>query len=118
MVKAVDLKGHTPGHSGYLIGSGSDTLVGADGVDTASRRANYQNTIEKVEESGALVYPIKYDTENDQQGSSHPSASPWPWPTPHPPNRRRWPFGNLAWPVFQQWPGRSPSVSTGWHAAG
>jgi len=33
-----------------------------DGVDTASRRANFQNTIEKVEESGAIVYPIKYDT--------------------------------------------------------
>jgi VWFA-related protein len=80
-----------------------------DGVDTASRRANYQNTIDKVEESGALVYPIKYDTENDQQSSPSPSASPWPWPTPHPPNRRRWPFGNLATPIFQQWPGRSPS---------
>ena len=80
-----------------------------DGVNTASRRANYQNTIDKVEESGALVYPIKYDTENDQQGSSSPSASPWPWPTPHPPNRRRWPFDNLAAPMFQQWPSRSPS---------
>jgi Ca-activated chloride channel homolog len=80
-----------------------------DGVDTASRRANYQNTIDKVEESGALVYPIKYDTENDQQSSPSPSASPWPWPTPHPPNKRRWPFDHLAAPVFQQWPGRSPS---------
>jgi VWFA-related protein len=80
-----------------------------DGVDTASRRANYQNTIDKVEESGALVYPIRYDTENDQQSSPSPSASPWPWPTPHPPNKRRWPFDNLAAPMFQQWPSRSPS---------
>jgi Ca-activated chloride channel homolog len=80
-----------------------------DGVDTASRRANYQNTIDKVEESGALVYPIKYDTENDQQSNPSPSASPWPWPTPHPPNKRRWPFDNLAAPMFQQWPSRSPS---------
>ena len=80
-----------------------------DGVDTASRRANYQNTIDKVEESGALVYPIKYDTENDQQSSPSPSASPWPWPTPHPPNKRRWPLDNLAAPMFQQWPSRSPS---------
>jgi VWFA-related protein len=78
-----------------------------DGVDTASRRANYQNTIDKVEESGALVYPIKYDTENDQQGG--PPPSPWPWPTPHPPNRRRWPFNHLAALMFPQWPGRSPS---------
>src|SRR5215475_14348214 len=30
-----------------------------DGVDTASRRANYRNTVEKVEESCAIVYPIK-----------------------------------------------------------
>lgn len=27
VVKAVEIKGHTPGHSGYLIGSGTDTLL-------------------------------------------------------------------------------------------
>jgi glyoxylase-like metal-dependent hydrolase (beta-lactamase superfamily II) len=27
IVKAVDLKGHTPGHSGYLIGSGPDSVL-------------------------------------------------------------------------------------------
>jgi glyoxylase-like metal-dependent hydrolase (beta-lactamase superfamily II) len=27
LVKAVEIKGHTPGHSGYLIGSGTDTLL-------------------------------------------------------------------------------------------
>ncbi|HEX4377116.1 MAG TPA: MBL fold metallo-hydrolase [Steroidobacteraceae bacterium] len=27
VVKAVDIKGHTPGHSGYLIGSGNNTLL-------------------------------------------------------------------------------------------
>ena len=92
-----------------------------DGVDTASRRANYKNTIEKVEESGAIVYPIKYDTEDDQQrgGVTSPTTSPWPWPTPHPPNRRRWPFSPFAgrlsteWQSpqwsFSQWPGRAPS---------
>jgi len=84
-----------------------------DGVDTASRRANFQNTIDKVEESGALVYPIRYDTENDQQGGPAPSAGPLPWPTPHPPNRRRWPFGQLASPMFPQWPGRQPSGGVG-----
>src|SRR5499427_1023631 len=84
-----------------------------DGVDTASRRANYQNTIDKVEESGALVYPIKYDTENDQQGGPSPSSGPWPWPTPHPPNRRRWPFNHLAALMFPQWPGRGPSGGVG-----
>jgi Ca-activated chloride channel family protein len=51
-----------------------------DGVDTASRRANFQNTIVKVEESGAIVYPIKYDTEGDQQrgGVYGPTTKPWP----------------------------------------
>ena len=28
IVKAVELKGHTPGHSGYLIGSGADSVLG------------------------------------------------------------------------------------------
>ena len=27
VVRAVEIKGHTPGHSGYLIGSGTDTLL-------------------------------------------------------------------------------------------
>ena len=82
-----------------------------DGVDTASRRANYQNTIDKVEESGALVYPIKYDTENDQQGGAPPQL-----PVPGrgrlriPPNRRRWPFNqSRGASMFPQWPGRAPS---------
>jgi Ca-activated chloride channel homolog len=94
-----------------------------DGVDTASRRANFQNTIVKVEESGAIVYPIKYDTEDDQQriGGHGPTTNPWPWPNPSPlpPGRRRWPFGPFAGQLspgrqspqwrFSQWPGRAPS---------
>jgi Mg-chelatase subunit ChlD len=31
-----------------------------DGVDTTSRRANYQSTIREAEESEALIYPIRY----------------------------------------------------------
>jgi VWFA-related protein len=85
-----------------------------DGVDTSSRRANYQNTIEKVEESGALVYPIKYDTEMDQQGGViGPNTNPWPWPSPspYPRGRRRWPFNPFVTLPFPQWPqGRTPSV--------
>ncbi len=34
-----------------------------DGVDTTSRRANYQSTIADVEEADALFYPIRYGTE-------------------------------------------------------
>jgi Ca-activated chloride channel homolog len=86
-----------------------------DGVDTSSRRANYKNTLEKVEESGALVYPIRYDTENEQQSSPTQTTnpSPWPWPSPNPspspPNRRRWPFDKLVALMLPQWPSRFPS---------
>jgi VWFA-related protein len=91
-----------------------------DGVDTASRRANYQNTIDKVEESGALFYPIRYDTENEQQqggpapgGNPNPNPNPWPspWPSPspYPPNRRKWPFDKLTPSMLTQWPSRIPS---------
>jgi VWFA-related protein len=36
-----------------------------DGVDTSSRTARYYYTMRDVEESGALVYPVKYDTYSD-----------------------------------------------------
>ena len=93
-----------------------------DGVDTSSRRANFLNTIVKVEESGALVYPIKYDTEGYQNGGGiqGPPSNPWPWPDPSPRGRRRWPFiGQLSpqWQSpqwrFSQWPGRAPSTVGG-----
>jgi VWFA-related protein len=88
-----------------------------DGVDTSSRRANYRNTVEKVEESGALVYPIRYDTEMDNsQGTfggrrgTPPIVTP-PWPSPSPQGRRRWP---LITHQFPQWPqGRVPSQGGG-----
>src|SRR5687768_2752979 len=35
-----------------------------DGVDTTSRRANYQSTIADVEEVDALFYPIRYNTQS------------------------------------------------------
>jgi Ca-activated chloride channel family protein len=38
-------------------------VIFTDGVDTTSRRANYQSTIEDVEEADALVYPIRYNTQ-------------------------------------------------------
>lgn len=90
-----------------------------DGVDTSSRRANYQNTIEKVEESGALVYPIRYDTENDQppvtqsgRGPGNfpiPTSSPSSTPLPTPPISRKWPLSQLVSPMFPQWPTHTPS---------
>jgi len=36
-----------------------------DGVDTTSKRATYFRTVRDVEESGALVYPVKYATYSD-----------------------------------------------------
>ena len=36
-----------------------------DGVDTTSRRADIQSTLADVEESDALVYPIRYNTQRD-----------------------------------------------------
>ena len=36
-----------------------------DGVDTTSRRANYQSTVREAEEADALIYPLRYDTYAD-----------------------------------------------------
>ncbi len=85
-----------------------------DGVDSSSRQADYQSTIEKVEESGALVYPIRYDTETDNPrgGVNDPNNNPWPWPMPlpSPRGRRRWPFNPFGNYQFPQWPqGRGSS---------
>lgn len=38
-------------------------VIFTDGVDTTSRRANYQSTLADVEETEALVYPIRYNTQ-------------------------------------------------------
>lgn len=53
-----------------------------DGVDTTSRRANYQTTIRDSEESEALFYPIRYDTLRDMNpgygggGNRYPQRRP------------------------------------------
>jgi VWFA-related protein len=46
-----------------------------DGVDTTSRSGRYYYTMRDVEESGALVYPIKYDTYSDLGITDPASAS-------------------------------------------
>ncbi|MBO0800901.1 MAG: VWA domain-containing protein [Blastocatellia bacterium] len=82
-----------------------------DGVDTASRHASYKSTSDKVEESGILVYPVRYDTEmdNPQGGVYGPigPSNPWPWPMPFP-RGRRWPVAPIINHQFPQWPGRWP----------
>ncbi|MBO0860492.1 MAG: VWA domain-containing protein [Chloracidobacterium sp.] len=83
-----------------------------DGVDTASHGANFQNTILKVEESGALVYPIKFDTENARRiiDGRGPYTNSLPWPTTTPPDRRRSPFSQSE---TQLAPGRQSPQRTG-----
>ena len=43
-------------------------VIFTDGVDTTSRRANYQSTIADVEEVDALFYPIRYNTQRNNGG--------------------------------------------------
>jgi VWFA-related protein len=97
-----------------------------DGVDTSSRRATYRNSIERVEESGAIAYPIRYDTEQDQprggvsvppRGNPPVITNPWPLPGPSPRGRRRWPFPLINHQFPQgRWPGgggQQPGGSSG-----
>lgn len=57
-----------------------------DGVDTTSKRANYQTTINQAEESEALIYPIRYDTQADMNGGWGGGGGGYPQPYPR---RRR-----------------------------
>jgi VWFA-related protein len=46
-----------------------------DGVDTTSRMASLQSTIEQTEEIDALIYPIRYDTQ-ERGRANGPSSAP------------------------------------------
>jgi Ca-activated chloride channel family protein len=43
-------------------------VIFTDGVDTTSRRGNYQSTVADVEEVDALFYPIRYNTQRGVRG--------------------------------------------------
>lgn len=58
-------------------------VIFTDGVDTTSRRANYQSTVEDVEETEALIYPIRYNTQRDFGGGGG-----WGGGNPNPPANR------------------------------
>lgn len=49
----------------------------SDGVDTTSRKANYDSTLRETEEVDALFYTIRYDTSSDMYGGGSPR---WPQP--------------------------------------
>lgn len=79
VVKAVEIKGHTPGHSGYLITSGNDTLLyigdaahhfvvsvqkpewrnGFDG-DGAAGAASRKSLIEQNAANGQRIYAVHF----------------------------------------------------------
>jgi Ca-activated chloride channel family protein len=46
-----------------------------DGVDTTSRHASYESNIRDAEELDALIYPVQYNTYDDQNGGG---GSGWP----------------------------------------
>jgi VWFA-related protein len=63
----------------YISGRKAIVLF-TDGVDTTSRRASYESTLQDAEELDALIYPVQYDTYADLNGggSNYPSRTPVP----------------------------------------
>jgi Ca-activated chloride channel homolog len=43
-----------------------------DGVDTTSRRANYDTNVTDAQELDALIYPVQYDTSQDMNAGNFP----------------------------------------------
>lgn len=46
-----------------------------DGVDTTSRRADYQTNMMDAQELDALIYPVQYDTSADMNVGNYPQGS-------------------------------------------
>src|SRR5215217_2864196 len=47
-----------------------------DGVDTTSRRADYQTNVVDAQELDALIYPVQYDTSQDMNSGNIPVGRP------------------------------------------
>jgi len=47
-----------------------------DGVDTTSRRADYQTNLVDAQELDALIYPVQYDTSQDMNSGNIPVGRP------------------------------------------
>jgi Ca-activated chloride channel homolog len=47
-----------------------------DGVDTTSRRADYQTNVVDAQELDALIYPVQYDTSQDMNATNIPVGRP------------------------------------------
>jgi VWFA-related protein len=69
-----------------------------DGVDTSSKHASFQSTLEEAVELDAMVYPIQYDT-SDQAGiwggGGGGGGGRWPGPSRHPGRRRTPGWGDI-----------------------
>ena len=52
-----------------------------DGVDTTSRRADYQSNIMDAQELDALIYPVQYDTAADMNVGRYPTGQIDVWGT-------------------------------------
>jgi glyoxylase-like metal-dependent hydrolase (beta-lactamase superfamily II) len=73
IVKAVELKGHTPGHSGYLVGSGADSvLVIGDAMHSyvvSVRKPSWPVAFDRDKQTGAAtrVALVKHAAESGQR---------------------------------------------------
>jgi len=47
-----------------------------DGVDTTSRRANFESNVMDAQELDALIYPVQYDTSEDMNANNYPVGRP------------------------------------------
>jgi Ca-activated chloride channel homolog len=47
-----------------------------DGVDTTSRRANFESNVMDAQELDALIYPVQYDTSSDMNVNNYPVGQP------------------------------------------
>ena len=53
-------------------------VIFTDGVDTTSKRANYQSTVAEAQELDALVYPVRFDTFDGGSGGNGGGNYPYP----------------------------------------
>jgi Ca-activated chloride channel homolog len=111
-------------------------ILFTDGVDTTSRKVNFEDNLRRADESEALIFPIQYDTYNNVQqqsqqpipipgtrvptngGGGQPAKLPFPFPLPrqnNPPRPRTndpYPTGtNDPFPSGNQTPTGIPSTN-------
>ncbi len=67
-----------------------------DGVDTTSKRASFESTLEEAVELDAMIYPIQYDTlDANVGGGGGGGGGNWPGPNRYPRRRRNPGWGDI-----------------------